>query len=122
MSNNIAIASSPTFSDGPNHWASSCRPFRGTQIRLFLRNAQTASMLAFLACRLLSLFGHLLRRLFSRLFWSFRSFRYSLSGFLDRSWRVLGHGLFRPLGNSLYGGLSQFTGCICNDIRYLIGQ
>src|ERR1700693_4819003 len=57
MSNNIAIASSPTFSDGPNHWASSCRPFRGTQIRLFLRNAQTASMLAFLAFRLLGFFA-----------------------------------------------------------------
>src|ERR1700745_506608 len=47
MSNNIAVASSPTFSGGPNHWASSCRPFRGkTPIRLFLRKS-----IAILECR-----------------------------------------------------------------------
>lgn len=40
MSNNIAVASSMTFSDGPNHWASSCRPFQEKMpIRLFLRKA-----------------------------------------------------------------------------------
>ena len=39
MSNNIAAASSLTFSAGPNRWALSCRPFRATPIRLFLRKA-----------------------------------------------------------------------------------
>jgi hypothetical protein len=33
MSNNIAAASSLTFSAGPNRWALSCRPFRATPIK-----------------------------------------------------------------------------------------
>ncbi|MGY4356342.1 hypothetical protein ACVWZR_005403 [Bradyrhizobium sp. i1.3.1] len=39
MRSNIAAVYSPTFSGEPNRWASSCRPFRETQIRLFLRKA-----------------------------------------------------------------------------------
>jgi hypothetical protein len=39
MSSNTAAVSSLTFSGGPNRWASSCRQFQETPIRLFLRKA-----------------------------------------------------------------------------------
>ncbi len=45
MSNNIATASSPTFSGGPSRWASYCRPFRETPIRLFLSFGDSSSLI-----------------------------------------------------------------------------